>query len=76
VTREVVSVFVRFRAPLQIASKITAQVNKLKEYERLLSAYNDVMGEMPLKSGLKEKKTGTRSRQLRRDINRRKRTGY
>jgi hypothetical protein len=29
-----------------------------------------------LKSGLKEKKTGTRSRQLRRDINRRKRTGY
>jgi hypothetical protein len=30
------------------ADEITAKVNKLKEYGRLLSAYNDVMnGQMP-----------------------------
>jgi hypothetical protein len=53
------------------ADEITAKVNKLKEYGRLLSAYNDVMnGQMPKKSGLKREKPETRSRQLRRDINR------
>jgi hypothetical protein len=51
------------------ADEITAKVNKLKEYGRLLSVYNDVMGQMPKKRTEREKPE-TRSRQLRRDINR------
>lgn len=51
--------------------EITAEVNKLKEYGRLLSAYDDVMnGQMPLKSGLKRPKSEQKARELRRNINR------
>ena len=51
--------------------EITAQVNKLKEYGRLLSAYDDVMnGQMPLKSGLTRPKSEQKARELRRNINR------
>lgn len=51
--------------------EITAQVNKLKEYGRLLSAYDDVMnGEMPKKSGLVRPKSEQKARELRRNINR------
>jgi hypothetical protein len=52
--------------PDEIASK----VNKLKEYGRLLSAYDDVVnGLMPLKSGIKRDKVEQRSRELRSRIN-------
>jgi hypothetical protein len=51
--------------------EITAEVNKLKEYGRLLSAYDDVMnGQMPLKSGLVRPKSEQKARELRRNINR------
>jgi len=51
--------------------EISAQVNKLKEYGRLLSAYDDVMnGKMPLKSGLVRPKMEQKARELRKNINR------
>lgn len=51
--------------------EITAKVNKLKEYGRLLSAYEDVMnGQMPKKSGLVREKVEQKSRELRKKINR------
>ena len=51
--------------------EITAKINKLKEYGRLLSAYDDVInGNMPKKSGLKRLKPEQKARELRRDINR------
>ena len=51
--------------------EINAEVNKLKEYGRLLSAYDDVMnGQMPLKSGLVRPKSEQKARELRRNINR------
>jgi hypothetical protein len=50
---------------------ITAEVNKLKEYGRLLSAYEDVLnGKMPQKSGLKRAKPEQKARELRKEINR------
>ena len=51
--------------------EITAKMNKLKEYGRLLSAYDDVMsGKMPFKSGLVRVKPEQRARELRRKVNR------
>lgn len=51
--------------------EITAKVNRLKEYGRLLSAYEDVLnGEMPKKSGLVREKAEQKSRELRKKINR------
>ncbi|MES2864115.1 MAG: hypothetical protein V4666_08355 [Bacteroidota bacterium] len=51
--------------------EITAKINRLKEYGRLLSAYEDVSeGQMPKKSGLKREKPEQRSRELRAKINR------
>ena len=50
---------------------IQIKINKLREYGRLLSAYEDVVnGQLPLKSGLVRPKTEQKSRELRRDINR------
>ena len=51
--------------------EITEKINKLKEYGRLLSAYDDVInGEMPKKSGLKRLKPEQKARELRREVNR------
>ena len=51
--------------------EITRKINQLKEYGRLLSAYEDVTnGEMPKKSGLKRLKPEQKARELRRKINR------
>lgn len=51
--------------------QIAEQINKLKEYGRLLSAYNDVInGKMPLKSGFKREKPEQKARELRREVNR------
>lgn len=50
--------------------EITGKINRLKEYGRLLSAYEDVLnGEMPKKSGLKRQKPGQQARELRKEVN-------
>jgi len=51
--------------------EITSKINRLKEYGRLLSAYEDVLnGEMPKKSGLKRQKPEQQARELRKEVNR------
>jgi len=51
--------------------EITGKMNRLKEYGRLLSAYQDVLSrEMPKKSGIIRQKTEQKSRELRREVNR------
>ncbi len=51
--------------------EITSKINRLKEYGRLLSAYEDVLGgDMPKKTGIKREKPEQKSRELRREVNR------
>lgn len=51
--------------------EITGKINRLKEYGRLLSAYEDVLsGNMPKKTGIKREKPEQKSRELRREVNR------